>query len=130
MDSFKNNWTLISISFTALFLELLTIRLISTEIRIFAYLSNLVLLASFVGLGIGMIIKKKLSIVLSSLLLFFLLVIVSANYIVRWTNLEFKIFSGITELLAPLSESYIWFQIDTYSKTGIVIGLIFTSLKC
>ena len=126
MDSFKNNWTLISISFTALFLELLTIRLISTEIRIFAYLSNLVLLASFVGLGIGMIIKKKLSIVLSSLLLFFLLVIVSANYIVRWTNLEFKIFSGITELLAPLSESYIWFQIDTYSKTGIVIGLIFT----
>ncbi|MDP2632388.1 MAG: hypothetical protein Q8P25_01560 [Candidatus Curtissbacteria bacterium] len=128
MKIIKDNLQIIIVSFISLFLELRVIRLIGTEIRIFAYFSNLVLLAIFVGLGLGMIVKTKFSIITTSSLLFLLTIIISTNYIVRWPNLEFKLFSGITELLAPLSESYIWLQLQTYSKTGIVIGIILTIL--
>ena len=55
----KNYLKLFLISFLFLFLELLVIRIVSTEIRIFAYMSNLVLLAIFTGSGLGMLVKKK-----------------------------------------------------------------------
>lgn len=41
------------ISFTLLFLELMCIRWLSTEIRVFAYFQNFVLIACFLGFGIG-----------------------------------------------------------------------------
>ncbi len=42
-------------SFVALYFELIVIRYLSTEIRIFAYLKNLALIASFFGIGLGML---------------------------------------------------------------------------
>ena len=128
IKSFRQNWQLIFVSSIILFLELLVIRLIGTEIRIFAYFSNLVLLATFIGLGFGMIINKKLPVAISAVTLFFIVVASSINYIVRWPNLEFKFFSGVTELLAPLSESYIWLTTNTYSKTGIIIGFLLLAI--
>ena len=52
------NWSnlalpLFAVSVTSLFLELAMIRWISTEIRIFAYLQNSVLVACLLGLGMG-----------------------------------------------------------------------------
>lgn len=44
---------LLLVSIAALFLELLMIRWISSEIRIFAYFKNFVLIACFLGLGLG-----------------------------------------------------------------------------
>ena len=41
------------ISFLALYFELIVIRWLSSEVRIFAYLKNLPLIASFLGLGLG-----------------------------------------------------------------------------
>ena len=122
MKLLKQNWQLIFVSLLILFLELLIIRLIGTEVRIFAYLSNLVLLATFIGLGFGMIVKKQIPVTISAITLFLAVVATSTNFIVRWSNIDFKIFSGVTELLSPLSESYIWLTTNTYSKTGIVIG--------
>ncbi len=46
-------FTLFLISVIGLFLELLLIRWVSTEIRIFAYLQNTVLVVCFLGLGMG-----------------------------------------------------------------------------
>jgi spermidine synthase len=46
-------------SFVALFFELLVIRYLATEIRVFAYLKNLPLLASFLGIGVGMIYGRR-----------------------------------------------------------------------
>lgn len=125
-STIKENQQIILVSFISLFLELLIIRLISTEIRIFAYLSNLILLAMFVGLGLGMFLQKKFEIVQTSFCLFLILIITSGFYIVRWPNIEFRLFTGITELLAPLSEAYIWLQLETYSKSGVIIGLFLT----
>ena len=120
-------WVRISlISFLILFLELLVIRLVSTEIRIFAYLANLVLLATFVGSGLGMLTRRKLPLSITAVSLTLLTLVLVTQTIVRLPTLEFRLFSGITELLAPLSEAYIWFQVDTVSRLGIIIGTLLT----
>lgn len=116
-------WNVAVISFVILFFELLLIRLIATEIRIFAYLANFVLLASFIGSGLGMVIRKKVPLSFSVWGVFLTALILKFDYIVRLPRLEFRLFRGLTELLAPLSESYIWLQLDTFSRTGIVIGI-------
>jgi hypothetical protein len=55
----KSSWELFLISFIALFLELVVIRWLSTEVRIFAYFKNLPLMAAFLGFGIGFFLHKK-----------------------------------------------------------------------
>jgi SAM-dependent methyltransferase len=50
---------LVLISFLALYLEMVVIRWISSEIRIFAYLKNLPLIASFLGLGLGCAVARQ-----------------------------------------------------------------------
>jgi hypothetical protein len=55
----KNSWELLLISFIALFLELVIIRWLSSEVRIFAYFKNLPLMAAFLGFGIGFFLHKK-----------------------------------------------------------------------
>jgi len=45
-------------SFVALYFELIVIRYLSTEIRVFAYLKNLALIASFFGIGLGMVLER------------------------------------------------------------------------
>ena len=65
-------------SFLALYFELVVIRYLSTEIRVFAYLKNLGLVACFFGIGLGMIVglpagtRKKKLFPLFALALFFL----------------------------------------------------------
>lgn len=49
---------LLCASFLALYFELVVIRYLSSEIRLFAYLKNLPLIASFFGIGLGMILGK------------------------------------------------------------------------
>jgi SAM-dependent methyltransferase len=51
-------WRLLLASFAALYFELIVIRFLSTEIRIFAYLKNVALIASFFGIGLGMATEK------------------------------------------------------------------------
>ncbi|HVB99352.1 MAG TPA: hypothetical protein VNJ12_08500 [Candidatus Dormibacteraeota bacterium] len=47
-------------SFVGLYFELVVLRYLSTEIRDFAYVKNLPLIACFLGLGVGMILGKPL----------------------------------------------------------------------
>ncbi|KKS13909.1 MAG: Methyltransferase type 12 [Candidatus Yanofskybacteria bacterium GW2011_GWA1_41_6] len=113
----KKYYQLALVSFVILFLELLLIRLIGTEIRIFAYLSNIILFAIFIGSGVGMLIKRRFSLRVSAVLL---LIIVFA--------IQTGVFSGITNWLAPLNENIIWFQQDAGSLGGIIGGLLLTTL--
>jgi len=53
-----STWLLFLASFFALYSELVIIRYLSTEVRIFAYLKNLPLIASFLGLGVGMTLGR------------------------------------------------------------------------
>jgi hypothetical protein len=47
------------ISFLSLFLEMLLIRWVSSEIRVFAYLKNFVLMACFLGFGLGCYLCRR-----------------------------------------------------------------------
>ncbi len=49
----NRSWAIFFISVLGLYLEMLLIRWIGTEVRIFAYLQNTVLVACFLGLGLG-----------------------------------------------------------------------------
>jgi spermidine synthase len=52
-------WRLGLVSVLGLYLELLMIRWVSSEVRMFAYFKNFVLIACFLGFGIGCYISKR-----------------------------------------------------------------------
>lgn len=54
-----NSWSLFALSFSALFLELLLIRWAPSVVRLIAYYANLLLISSFLGLGIGLMVSQK-----------------------------------------------------------------------
>ena len=49
----KVNWRIFWISFTCLYVEIMLIRWVGTEVRVFAYFQNLALIACFLGFGLG-----------------------------------------------------------------------------
>ena len=55
----RTSWAIFFISVLGLYLELMLIRWIGTEIRIFAYLQNTVLVVCFMGLGLGLFTSTK-----------------------------------------------------------------------
>ncbi len=55
----KNAWKLFLISLVGLYLEMCVIRWISAEVRVFAYAKNLVLLACYLGFGLGNFLAHK-----------------------------------------------------------------------
>src|SRR5260370_7976794 len=69
-----------AISMAALYFELLVIRYIGTEIRIFAYLKNITLIAGFCGIGIGMVLTQVPSRLRTWIPLLFALLFLSARY--------------------------------------------------
>lgn len=94
------NFRIFILSALMLFLELFLIRWISTEIRIFAYVSNLVLLACFIGMGAGCYFSGKKT---NPLFSFLMLAIVALAV----KSAPFRI---ITDLLGVFDDSLIWSQ--------------------
>src|SRR5437867_2118948 len=95
-------WAIFLISVAGLFLEMLLIRWISTEVRIFAYLQNSILIACFLGLGLGSLTSTKPAVLRQTLIpLTFLLACLAIPF-VR---------SGLaqtSEFLAVLQDLVIW----------------------
>jgi spermidine synthase len=112
------------ISILGLFLETLFIRWIGTEIRIFAYLQNTILVACFLGLGLGMFtssqpIEMKRS--LTPLLVLVALIAIPATRVAL---------GHISEMLNSLGELEIWYGLiasDLRSRiVFLIIGLVLT----
>jgi spermidine synthase len=107
-------WKLFLASFAALYFELVIIRYLSTEIRVFAYLKNLPLIASFFGIGLGMILgspRKSLKSWFAPLtLLLFLLI-------------AFAPLFRLTHIPLPFADYYVWAPFQDVSK--LVIPLRF-----
>ncbi len=55
----RKTWELFLISFISLFVELLIIRWLSSEIRIFAYFKNMALMACLFGMGLGLALSTS-----------------------------------------------------------------------
>lgn len=52
-------YRLLGLSFLALFLELMLIRWVPSSVRLVAYFANLMLISSFLGLGLGALVRGK-----------------------------------------------------------------------
>jgi len=107
-------WSLFWISVLGLFLELMMIRWVSTEIRIFAYLQNTVLVVCFLGLGMGCLTARKKFELVGFLWSVALLVVMLAMPLTRHG------LSSITFLLGSLSDLTIWQQRAAVSFAGMV----------
>ncbi len=98
MNSIRSRILFISIAM--LFTEIFLIRWISTEIRVFAYVSNLVLLACFIGIGVGCCFADRKGSLLWSYGFIGVLVLAVRS----------KVFVKITDYIAHFSDSVIWQQ--------------------
>jgi SAM-dependent methyltransferase len=117
---FKNPWLeLLLVSLLSIFCELVIIRWLSTEIRVFQYFKNLPLMSAFLGLGLG-----------------FLWVDHKRNYF-RWSSLLFLLFSGLLILAFPFQLTfltfanafdYVMFGVNPV-KAGSEAQMLFESLK-
>jgi spermidine synthase len=112
------------ISFAGLFLELLLIRWIATEINIFAYLQNTVLVVCFLGFGIGCMTSRQSTSVRSSLLSLLMLVGFMA---IPATRLAL---GHISHLLSRMGDLVVWDQdaldITLAPAVSVALGLAAT----
>ncbi len=114
----NRTWAIFLVSVLGLFLEMMLIRWIGTEIRIFAYIQNTVLVVCFLGLGLGCLTSRrpvKLERTLTNLTFLTLLLAVPATR---------SALGHISELLSVLHDSMavLW----TWSTTE---SLMSSSLK-
>jgi spermidine synthase len=104
-DALSGSWReLLVISAAGLFLELLMIRWISSEISIFAYFKNFVLIACFLGFGLGAYLCRKPINLLATLapMVYFALLIK-----LPWPALR-ELVRRITALLGSTTEVDVW----------------------
>lgn len=111
------------VSLLGLFLELLMIRWISSEIRIFAYFKNFVLIACFLGFGLGCYLcRRRINILpmVLPLVLFALLVKLP------WSGLR-ELVSSLPVYLGGISEVHVWgvpsIPLD-WSSLGSLVGAV------
>ena len=110
-------WGILFVSFLGLFLELLFIRWIGTEIRIFAYLQNTILVVCFLGLGLGMFTSSKPIRIRQTLVPMVILMLLMALPITRFPM------GRISEMLSVLGDFVIWSR-PASGDTGTIITLL------
>jgi hypothetical protein len=86
---------LFAISFVGLYLELVAIRWIPTQVRLLAYFSNFVLVACLLGLGLGMILDRR-GVRLLRLFAAGLVLLVGAVLVLGATDFRLPLISGDT----------------------------------
>ena len=91
-------------SLLGLYLELLMIRLVSSEIRIFAYLKNFVLIACFLGFGLGCYLCRRRANLVALLLP---LAAVTAFVSAPWGGLR-EMVTNLQGFIGKLSEVETW----------------------
>jgi spermidine synthase len=112
------------ISVLSLFLEMLFIRWIGTEVRIFAYLQNTILVACFLGLGLGSFTCRKPIYLRQTIVPVLILLLLMAIPFSR------QGLHSISFLLSVLDDFLIWSTVST-SNLGMTVlfvlfGLILT----
>src|SRR6201987_2722477 len=95
---------LILISLLMLFVEMLMIRWVSSEIRIFAYFKNFVLVACFLGFGLGCYLCRRRVQLMAMVapLLVLTLILKSPIYVLR------RSIAALPALLGASAEVHVW----------------------
>jgi spermidine synthase len=116
------------LSALVMFIEMLLVRWVGTELRVFAYLQNGVLVAAFLGLGLGFRSARKPARLLPAVL-----VLLSVVFIVR-DPLRWDIGEGVTQGLVAFQDSGIWYaaggQVERpqYVRTALLFYSVAVSL--
>jgi len=114
--------TLILASMLGLFLELLLIRWVSSEIRIFAFFKNFVLIACFLGFGLGGSLCRR-----SINLLSLLVPLVTVSLIIKLPWEPFRTFiATLPNYLGSMSEVHLW-GVPSIPMNWASLGLLATA---
>jgi spermidine synthase len=120
----NQTWGIFVVSILGLFLETLFIRWIGTEIRIFAYLQNTILVVCFLGLGLGMFTSSKPIEIKQSLFPLTLFLCLMALPLTR------LVLGSISEILSTFGDFVIWTSSETNNINQSIVlllaGLILT----
>ncbi len=110
-------WPLFWLSVASLFIEVMLIRWIGTEIRIFAYFQNLALIACFLGFGLGCLWSlrsKSLFFTLASLGVLVLLVLAP---FATWRVL----LTGLSDMLSLSPDAALWGPVQNLPAVTTVL---------
>lgn len=125
-NPFGLSWSILLVSILGLFLELMLIRWISTEIRIFAYLQNTILIVCFFGLGFGCFTSEQPAKIEHLLWPLFLIVLA---FSVSFTKNGLLL---ISHLLSIFDDLEIWYKaIGTgtwQDLINVALGLLLTAI--
>jgi spermidine synthase len=103
-----------------LYLELVLIRWIGTEIRVFAYLGNLVLVICFFGAGLGCYLAAaRVSLWRVGFNLLILVALISNPFRLSWLDLRV-----VTYLLSGFEDSPVWTWTEGLTVLHVVAGLV------
>ena len=110
-----------------LFLEMLLVRWVGTELRVFAYLQNAVLVAAFLGLGLGCRNAREPVRLLPAMVAFTLVALVIRD---PW---QWGLGEAVTQGLVAFQDSVIWYGTagtgwPQYARTALVAFSVATSL--
>ena len=113
-----SSWSRLAlVSLLGLFLEMLIIRWVSSEIRVFAYFKNFVLIACFLGFGMGCYLCRKR---VNLLPVFVPMLLLTTLIVAPWTPLRHLI-GGLPILLGASSDVAIW-GVPTVPLDGMALG--------
>ncbi|HYK82118.1 MAG TPA: methyltransferase domain-containing protein [Gemmatimonadales bacterium] len=113
-------WRLALVSVLGMFLELLMIRWISSEIRIFAYFKNFVLIACFLGFGLGCYLCRQRINVLALIVPLVALVLLVK---LPWYDLR-ELIARLPTQLGAISEVQAWGVPSLPLNRASLIGLL------
>lgn len=114
----SQSWGIFFISLLGLFLETLFIRWVGTEIRIFAYLQNTILVVCFLGLGIGMFTSSRPIEIKKTLFPLTIFLLLMAIPITRFA------LGGISEILSSFGDLVIWTSKEISNTNDTIILLL------
>src|ERR1700730_6318470 len=115
------------VSVLTLFLELLMIRWVSSEVRIFAYFKNFVLVACFLGFGVGCYLCRR-----GANLLAFATPLISVAFLIKWPSQALRsLVSGLPDYVGMFSDVAIWYAprsaLSWYSVSALAAAAAITA---
>jgi spermidine synthase len=127
-------WRLLLVSSAALYLEIVLIRWIGTEVKIFAFVQNLSLIACFLGFGVGCFNARKRGSLILSLAATSIIVIAASLRVGRWH--EFML--SVSAVLSYTSDGALWssatqVSVGTFAEayaSSLLIVAMFLLLIC